>query len=221
MNNQFCSVDIYVEMTNKTEDETKILNRHSFQTSYVSFDTLVRMIHNVFVEDFQLVVLVSDYLLMKQNHKYNGEFEKSLCIRINKIKHQTDFFNIVIEATAAHKLIRKIYRDIKTYKTLLRDNYLSFFLLKLCEISKEMNDFKKSSSLIKDYVACIRTIDYIKKCNYVDLDSSYIYFSLQMSKKINKFDLYKEFLDIRRERADEIKYYLREKERCEQKKIIC
>ena len=143
-----------------------------------------------------------------------------MCIKVNKIKHQTEFFNIVSDVKELQKSLRKVHHRMVLSNKLTRDDYLSFFILRFAEtITKMREDILNNHKYIKEYLANIKTIEFIKKCDIAELDECVEYFFMERSRNTSKFELYKEFLGIRKNRREEIEYYLGEKKRCEQKKI--
>ena len=221
-----CSVRIYVEMVIDGLPDPKVINGFAFQTKDIPFDAIVRIMSYIFSEVNSSTLLTSSYLQMQKQYALSFVSSKSVVIKVSKLKNQSDYVDIVTNISKLHRVLRDVYSNIMTEeKLVVRDDYLSYFMICLCDIVKGMRENNKTGenneTYMRDYVATIKTIDFIKVCVVEELEDCVDIYYMEISKKLSKFELYKEFLGIRKNRREEINYYLEEKRQCVQNKIIC
>lgn len=219
---KICCVDIYIEVSDQDIPDTKIVKKYTFQTVDVNFFQINRVIDAIFTENFCLRVFTKSYVSMKANIHSSLVFDKDLSIRVSDVDHLVENVEAIHDIKTLQRVLRKIHCKILSNKKLTRMDYLSFYILKFASIIKVMrDDILNSHKMIPNYVAAIRTIDFLKKCNPSRFDDCVDIFYRNKNREIEKVALLKEFLDIRKNRREEIEYYLDEERRCVQKKIIC
>jgi len=222
---EICGIEVFIELSPMDGLVSRPIDVYKFQTKGISFSTLVRVVSNIFNEMPDIALVTDSYMSMRQCIFATLAFRKIACVKIQHLKHQTEFSETITDVKALQRSLRKIYCNIMTQKYMVRDDYLKYFFLSLRDIIENMRrDVKNNHIYINKYVANIKTIDYIKTCDVPDMDSCVDYYYMEKTKttqEAQKFKLYREFLSIRKNRREEIGYYIAEKERCEKKKIIC
>jgi len=220
---EICGFEIFIELSPTEGMIARAIQKYKFQTKNIPFKDIIKIVSNVFNEIHNFNLSTNSYLNMKQCIYATLTFHKNVCIKIENLKSQTEFYEVITNVKALQRSLKKIYYKTITQKFITRDDYLIYFYLNLKNIVDQMQkDLKNNSKYINKYIANIKTIDYLKYCDVSNLDDCIDYYDIEKTKtkEIQKYKMYREFLSIRKNRRDEINYYLTEKERCEKKKII-
>lgn len=219
---EICAVEVSIELDPTGDLTAETIEKYRFQTKNISFSTIIKMVSDIFSEIHSFSLVTDSYLSMRQCIFATVSFNKVLCVKVEHLKHQTDFYETIINVEALKRCLQKIYCNVMTQKYVFKNDCLAYFFVNLRKIVDGMRrDHVNNLDYIKKYVANIKTIDYIKECKVADINNCIDVYYMEKTKSFEKFKLYREFLSIRKNRKEEINYYLAEKERCEKKKIIC